>query len=202
MNKQTSGGAGHSQGQESGGSRLEQLESLAGTKIANCYECGKCTAGCPAADRMEWKPNQVIRMLQLNQIDKALQSNSIWQCISCLTCASRCPQDVDLAALMDALREMSLKEGKTCPQAQQIVAFQKAFLDNIRHNGRLNELELIARFKSAVLIGSRQISFLFKDALLAPQLMKRKKLHLSPERAADREVLDRIFARCTEGAEK
>jgi heterodisulfide reductase subunit C len=151
---------------------------------------------------MEWKPNQIIRLLQVGQIDQALRSNAIWQCISCLTCASRCPQEVDLAALMDALREMSLKEGKASPQAQKIIAFQKAFLANIRRNGRLNELELIARFKSAVLFGSRQISFLFKDASLAPQLMKRKKLHLAPERAADREVLDRIFARCMEAAEK
>jgi heterodisulfide reductase subunit C len=89
-----------------------------------------------------------------------------------------------------------LREGKVSPEAQIVVAFQQAFLDNIKRNGRLNELELIARFKLAVLSHTRQLAFLFKDAGLAPQLMSRKKLHLTSERAHDCEVVGRIYARC------
>jgi heterodisulfide reductase subunit C len=105
---------------------------------------------------------------------------------------------VDCAAIMDALREVSLLQDKVNPQAQQIVTFQRAFLDNIRRNGRLNELDLIARFKSTVALRTREFSFLFKDASLAPQLRRLKKLHLSQPRSKDLSVVDRIFARCTE----
>ena len=173
-----------------------RIESLAGSKIANCYQCGKCTAGCPVASRMDPVPNQLIRLLQLGRDDLVLTSPSIWACVSCLTCSARCPKQVDCAAVLDALREFSLREGKVSPEAQTVVAFQQAFLDNIKRNGRLNELELIARFKLAVLSHTRQLAFLFKDAGLAPQLMSRKKLHLASERARDCAVVGRIYARC------
>jgi hypothetical protein len=74
--------------------------------------------------------------------------------------------------------------------------FQKAFLSNIRRNGRLNELELIGVFKFSTFLHGRSLSFLLKDATLAPQLMKRKKFHLVGEKAHDRAVVARIFARC------
>jgi heterodisulfide reductase subunit C2 len=181
---------------------LVQIETLAHTKTANCYQCGKCTAGCPVSEHMELMPNQIVRLLQLGRADKALRSSSIWKCVSCLTCSTRCPQEVDPAGLMDALRQLSLEQGIASLEAQPVVAFQKAFLENIRRNGRLHELELIALFKGAVVFGSRQLSFLFQDAMLAPQLMKRKKLHLAQERSEDREVVARIYARCIETGEK
>jgi hypothetical protein len=78
-----------------------------------------------------------------------------------------------------------------------VVAFQKIFLENIHRNGRLNELELIGHFKVDVLLHTGRIPFLFKDAGLAPQLGKRKKLHLIPGRARDRGVVERIFERCS-----
>jgi len=182
----------------SSAAEVELIEILARTKIAHCYQCGKCTAGCPVAEQMEMGPTKLIRFMQIGSVDKALRSNSIWQCVSCLTCSSRCPKEVDCAALMDALRELSLQQGKVSPQAQQIVTFQRAFLDNIRRNGRLNEFDLIARFKSEVAIGTRQLSFLFKDASLALQLRKRKKLHFGKKSSADLDVVARIFARCVE----
>lgn len=182
--------------------QLAHIEALADTKTANCYQCGKCTAGCPVADHMELVPNQIVRLLQLGQIEKVLRSSSIWQCLSCLTCSSRCPQEVNPAGLLDALRELSIQQGKTNPEARPIVAFQRAFLENVRRNGRLHELELIALFKGEVAFGARQFSFLFKDAGLAPQLLMRKKLHLAQERAQDREVIGRIYARCVETGEK
>jgi heterodisulfide reductase subunit C2 len=178
-----------------------RIESLAGTKIANCYQCGKCTAGCPVASRMDLVPNQLIRLLQLGRDDVALSSPSIWACVSCLTCSARCPKQVDCAAVLDALREFSLREGKVSAEAQTVLAFQRAFLDNIKRNGRLNELDLIARFKLEVALHGRQFSFLFKDAGLAPQLRSRKKLHFSSERARDCDLVGRIYARCTSSPE-
>ena len=123
-------------------------------------------------------------------------SEAIWQCVSCQTCATRCPKSVDCAGVMDALRQLSAERGVATPEQQHTVLFQKAFLRNIRRNGRLNELELIGDFKLSTFVHGRSLSFLFKDSTLAPELMKRKKFHLVGEKAHDRAVVARIFARC------
>jgi hypothetical protein len=81
-----------------------------------------------------------------------------------------------------------------------VVAFQKAFLESIQHNGRLYELELIARFKAGTLRQTGRLGILFQDAALGPQLQKRKKLHFTPERSRDRALVERIFARCANGS--
>ena len=178
-----------------------RVESLAHTHLADCYQCGKCTAGCPVSAHMDLVPNQVIRLLQLGQAEVALRSQAIWECVSCQTCSTRCPKEVDCAGIMDALREFSLSGRMVAPAQQPVVSFQEAFLANIRRNGRLAELELIARFKADVVFHTGRLGFIFKDAGLAPQLSKRKKLHLMPEKARDRKVVGRIFARCRNQSE-
>ncbi len=177
-------------------SRTAAIESLAHTRLQDCYQCGKCTAGCPVSRRMDIKPNQLIRLLQLGQADKALESESIWLCVSCQTCTTRCPKRVDCAAVMDALRQRSLEGGETSPTQRRTVIFQKEFLANIRRYGRLNELELIGCFKSKSFLSDGRIALLMKDATLAPRLSRRRKLHLTGEKVRDRKVVDRIFARC------
>jgi len=101
---------------------------------------------------------------------------------------------------MDALRQLSAERGVATPKQQRTVLFQKAFLRNIRRHGRLNELELIGEFKLSTFLRGRSLSFLLKDATLAPELMKRKKFHLVGEKARDRAVLARIFERCVDNS--
>jgi heterodisulfide reductase subunit C len=150
------------------------------------------------AAQMDITPNRLIRLLQLGREGEALSAQSIWQCVSCQTCATRCPKSVNCAGIMDALREISVKQGLTSPAQQRVVIFQKAFLGNIRRNGRLDEMELIGHFKLSGFLRDRNLPLLFKDALLAPQLQKRKKFHLRGEKVRDREILRRIFAKCAD----
>jgi len=177
------------------------MGALAPTHLQDCYQCGKCTAGCPVAARMDFAPNQLIRLLQLDNSDAALRASAIWECVSCQTCSARCPKSVDCAGVMDVLREFSLDkdkgEVKAAKSQHAVIAFQKAFLDNIRRNGRLAEMELIGLYKADVAWHTGRIGVLFKDAGLAPQLSKRKKLHLLPTKAKDRGVVERIFERCS-----
>ena len=170
--------------------------------IVDCYQCGKCTAGCPVSQDMDLAPNQVIRLMQLGQSEKAVRSQAIWACLGCQTCSARCPKAVDCAGVMDALREAALVHDMASPARLLVVSFQEAFLENIRRNGRLNEMELIGRFKASVVFRTDRLSFLFKDAGLAPQLRKRKKLHLISEKARDRKIVERIFARCSNRSER
>jgi hypothetical protein len=103
---------------------------------------------------------------------------------------------------MDALRATSLENGMVAPSQQPIVSFQKAFLANIRRNGRLNEIELVGQFKMDVFFRTGRPAFLFEDAGLAAQLAKRKKLHIVSEKARDLGIVKRIFARCSDQTEK
>src|SRR5271165_5691880 len=170
-------------------------EPLSGTSLRDCYQCGKCSAGCPMADSMDVLPNRLIRLVELGQIEKAMRAESIWKCVSCMTCTARCPKLVDCAGVMDALRQIAFERGAVPEARQRTLLFQKAFLDNIRRNGRLRELELVGAFKLRAFLRDRSLRSLIKDSLLAPKLMHRGKLHIGGQRVKDRAVVDRIFAR-------
>lgn len=164
----------------------------------DCYQCGKCSAGCPVGERMDVVPNRLIRLIQLGHMAKAAAAGAIWECVSCQTCTARCPQNVDCAAIMDALREFSVLRGTASPEQNRTVIFQRAFLDNIRRYGRLNEVELIGRFKTKAFLNDLSIPMLFKDALLGPQMIRRGKFHLRGEKVRDRDVVTRIFEKCNQ----
>ncbi|MFC1485283.1 4Fe-4S dicluster domain-containing protein [bacterium] len=81
---------------------LEFIKEFSGEDISKCYQCGKCSAGCPSSKNMNILPNVIIRRLQLGQQD------SIWKCSSCMTCWSRCPREVNLCNIIEALRFISV----------------------------------------------------------------------------------------------
>lgn len=99
---------------------LRQIEELSGQNLYACYQCGKCTAGCPLAFSMDILPHTVLRLLQIGQVERALTSNSPWHCVACLTCSSRCPKGVDLARVMEALRSLLIRSGKAPIQVFQL----------------------------------------------------------------------------------
>lgn len=90
---------------------LRRIEELSGQEVLACYQCGNCSAGCPAAGAMDLLPNQIIRLLQLGQVEAALSARAIWYCAACLQCEARCPKGIDLARLTEALRTLALEKG-------------------------------------------------------------------------------------------
>jgi heterodisulfide reductase subunit C len=89
---------------------VRQVEEVSGQALLACNQCGKCSAGCPIVAAMDLLPSQVIRLAQLG-MEEVLESDTIWICASCLTCVTRCPKGVDLPRLMEALRQVSLRQG-------------------------------------------------------------------------------------------
>ncbi len=127
---------------------LDRVLEISGEHVENCYNCGKCTAGCPIAFEMELPPQQMMRMVQLNLKDRALKANTMWICSSCETCSTRCPMEVGVAEVMDALRRIAVEEGVKPPEeASTMRVFHLEFLNCLRRWGRVNEHELIGMYK-------------------------------------------------------
>lgn len=90
-------------------SEIKKIEELSGQNISACYLCGKCSAGCPVILPGTTGCHHVIRLLQLGQVEEALNSKTIWLCASCYTCETRCPKGVNLPRIMEALRQLRLR---------------------------------------------------------------------------------------------
>ncbi|MBN2198554.1 MAG: 4Fe-4S dicluster domain-containing protein [Candidatus Aminicenantes bacterium] len=91
---------------------VEKVEELSGQNLLACYQCGKCSAGCPQADRMDLLPNQVIRLAQLGEQEDLFNCRTIWVCASCMTCNVRCPKGIKIAEVMEAIRQIMLRKRK------------------------------------------------------------------------------------------
>jgi heterodisulfide reductase subunit C len=168
-----------------------RLRAATGESVFKCYQCGKCTAGCPLADEMDMPPSQIMRRLQLGGPEfeeEALGALASWLCLTCETCGARCPQEVDLPRIMEFVRQEALRRGLVHRQARDILAFHRAFLASIRQSGRLHEVGLIAAYKL-------KTGHLFQDVLVAPKLMLRGKLNPLPHRIAGHDAIRRIFDR-------
>lgn len=176
---------------------VRHVEELAHTKVVDCYQCGKCSAGCPMADRMDIIPSTLIRLVQCGEVEKAAQSAAAWQCVSCLTCSTRCPKSVNIASVMDSLKQISVERNIVNPKYKRVVAFQRSFLNNIRRNGRTNELELVAEFKIRGFIGDFNPFLALKDSMLGPKMLLLGKLHIKiGGPVKDKALVRRIFKRC------
>jgi len=114
-----------------------RVEELSGENVFACYQCGMCSAGCPLTEEMDRLPSQVIRGLQLDD-PTLLDSNAMWVCASCLACEVRCPKGVDLAKLMEALRQIMLRN------ALDNVSIDELTRDQIRE---LPQIALVANLR-------------------------------------------------------
>ncbi|MBC7109411.1 MAG: 4Fe-4S dicluster domain-containing protein [Archaeoglobi archaeon] len=81
---------------------------ISGENLYSCYQCGKCSAGCPSVDFMDLNPREVIRMI-IEGHEEVLNSQSPWVCAACFTCSVRCPNEIDVSRIMEALRQMRLR---------------------------------------------------------------------------------------------
>lgn len=165
----------------------DQIKELSHEDVSRCYQCGKCTAGCPVAADMDIKPAQLLRLTQINGRERVLSSHTIWLCLSCDTCSTRCPENIDVARVIDTLRKISIDEGYHSREPG-IMDFHKLFLDSIKSNGRLNELGLSIKHNMA-------LKKPLKDAGLAVSLFEKGKIRLTGGKVRDRDNIKKIFAK-------
>jgi heterodisulfide reductase subunit C len=166
----------------------QQIGEESGQPVQHCYQCGKCTAGCPVAFAMDYTPNQVIRMVQLGMKDELLKSNTIWICSSCSTCTTRCPCNVEIANVMAALRIMAGKSG-TAPagKAKYVEVMYNALLGTVEKFGRTYEVGL-------VLQNNLKSGKLFNNANMGMPMLQKGKLNLLPSKVKGAAEVARIFS--------
>jgi heterodisulfide reductase subunit B len=152
----------------------KRIQEKLGENVYLCYQCVKCTSGCPVGQYFDWQPNQVMRAVQLGQEDIVLHAETPWLCASCQTCSTRCPQGLDIAAIMDFLTREALERGIK-PEVPSADVFNKAFMREVRLWGRAFELGLMVEMKL------RMRNFT-EDIDLGLKLFSKSKLPFLPKR--------------------
>jgi len=162
-----------------------EIEDRSGQKPRLCYQCGKCSTGCLFNFAMDILPHRAIKLIQYGQKERLLKSETIWLCAACETCTARCPNDIDVARIIDSLREMALEQGFK-PADRNIPLFHKCFIGNIQATGRISEPILMGSYKT--LSGD-----LFSDIGLAVEMLRKGKIKLMPSVVRSHRELRRIF---------
>ena len=151
----------------------QRIQDELGQNVYLCYQCVKCTSGCPVGDFFDWQPNQIMRAVQLGQTDVAFQSQTPWLCAACQTCSTRCPQGLDITAVMEFLTREAVARGYE-PQVPEVKMFNEAFMRQVRLWGRAYELGLMAEMK----VRTRD---LMGDMDLGVKMVRKRKLGFLPE---------------------
>ena len=179
---------------------LEQIEAQGPFQAAACFQCRKCTNGCPVTFAMDLYPDEVIRMVILGQRETVLACQTIWVCAACETCTTRCPNDVKIAELMDCLKEMAVQEGVPSPQPQ-ILTLHETFLNNIKKRGRVYETTLLPAylFKSGKLLEMWNSGTWRYDLKLGRQMFSKGRLPLRPQSIKGKKEVRKILTRRKQG---
>lgn len=169
---------------------LEEVQERSGTQVSACFQCHKCSTGCPIGPEMDFLPSQVMRLVHLGAENEVLASQSIWLCASCEACTTRCPMAIDIAGVMDALRIMAIDRQTVLPDAHG-KEFHRSFLGSVRRHGRVYEMGMMAAYKLRTFD-------LFSDVDKVPQMLAQGKLSLLPNRSGSIKEVREIFRRAEE----
>ena len=153
----------------------KKVERLSGHNVSACYQCEKCSNGCPITFAMDIVPHKLIRAIHLGLKEEVLRSDTIWVCASCETCTTRCPNGIDIAHIMDTLRQMSQREGIKSVQ-KDVPIFHSVFLSSIKRHGRVHELEMITDYT----LRSEGPSGLLRQAGMGLTMFLKGKIRLLP----------------------
>ncbi len=164
-----------------------KVEELSSQNLSDCYQCGKCSAGCPVLPEVAISPNRIVRLVQLGLPEEVFTSETIWNCVACGTCNGRCPMGIDIVAIMDALRILAQREGYR-HGISHVWTFYTAFLDCIKEFGRLSEIGLMGGYN----INSGR---LLTNVVKAPWFFMKGKLSISPHKIKRIDRLQRVFER-------
>jgi len=154
-------------------------------EVLSCYQCKKCSAGCPISFALDILPHEAMSLIRYGEEERLLSSSTIWLCASCETCTTRCPNGIDIAGVMDSLRQLAIQFDFE-PKEKDVALFHQAFLAGINLTGRTNESVLIGIYKAI----SRRI---LDDIGLGLRMIKKGKIKIFPQFVRNRKQVARLF---------
>jgi len=169
---------------------LREVEARSGTLVSACLQCHKCASGCPVGTETDLTSSQIMRMVHLGLEDEVLGSRAIWLCASCAACTARCPQGIDIAGAMDALRILAVERAAALGDTHG-TAFRRSFLASVRRHGRVYEVGMMMAYKL-------RTGDLLADVDKVPQMLSKGKLSLFPKRSGAVGEVREVFKRAEE----
>ena len=157
----------------------------AGINAYKCYQCKRCTAGCPVAGFAGLHPAQIVRAVQLGDLATIMADKFIWLCTGCETCSTRCPQEIDVAGIMDELRILAYEHDLVRKDAP-FASILRYNADSFKRWGRMYELELLARDKIM------RPSGMTDDLVLGVKMVMKGKIGFTPSTGGDRAQMKRM----------
>lgn len=163
---------------------LNRIQGETGENLSACYQCERCTNGCPVSHYMDIKPHQVIRYVQLGWREELLRSGTIWICLSCETCTTYCPNEVGVAETINHLRTMAA-QSVIEPKEKYLAVFHRTFMEQLEKYGRVNEFWLMNAYtlKPGVLREKIKSGLMKEEFFLGLELLKKRRLHVLPKRS-------------------
>ena len=161
------------------------------SRIANCLQCGSCGGSCPSGADMTHTPRRLFAMINADQKDDVLRSNTMWCCVSCYLCTTRCPQNIPITNIMYSLKRMAIAEGKAT--GTDAPALAKAFTDLLDKYGRSFEFGLASRYH----LLNRPFSML-KMGPMGASMFTKGRMSLTPTKIKNVKQLRKIIAKARE----
>src|SRR3990170_1920033 len=180
--------AGAAKGKRVQTSLITEVDALSHQQVELCYHCHKCSAGCPLLPEMTFGPDRLLRMVQVGDGDRALRSRDVWLCSGCATCATRCPNDIDISAVMDALRQIAVATDVTAGERDALL-FHRLFLGVVRRLGRSHEAAMLGLFKVLSRVP------IYRDGPAGGGLFLRGKVPVLPRPSGAASEVRRLFDR-------
>ena len=167
---------------------LEAVNTKSGANVLDCYQCGKCVSTCPVSQYMDFPPRVMMQMIKLGMKEECCMANAHWYCLTCSACSGRCPREIDIPAVMEAVRHLAIEENhiNDSTKVKEMRKFHEIFLSMIKKYGRNYELRMMAEFN----IRTRN---LFKDMHLAPKALLKGKIPLGVKALISAKAIKRMY---------
>ena len=166
-----------------------------GEKIKECIQCGTCSASCPSSAAMEYSPREIIAALRAGMLDRVLNSNTVWMCVSCYSCTVRCPAGIPFTDVMYELKRLEVEKGLS--KDANAATMAKAFAETVDGHGRNVETKLLRKYflRTNPLKALGQIP-------LAMKLFFRGRLEILPRKIKGLDGLHKMMAAIEENGTK
>jgi heterodisulfide reductase subunit C len=162
-----------------------------GEQLAHCLQCGSCGGSCPNGGDMQFTPRAIFAMINANRRTEVLSSNTMWCCVSCYFCTTRCPQQIPITDIMYALKRLAINEGLA--KDTDAPALAKTFTGFVENYGRSFEFGLASRYY----FFNKPLS-MFKLVPMGLSMLARGRMHLKPNKIRQMDQLKAIIKKARE----